>query len=466
MKRIKLLCCIICLVLMTACQSPDNGRGVAGTQTAPGDPLNSGAKPQPQTVYQGTGGAAAAMDPLDENTSETDGIAAWIKSDAFEGAKSNPNAKSDMQVTVALEIPEVVTEAPVYRGTPRDVTVDEVKRWAQVMLPGETLYVPENPLEPESGSEAGQRQETDWTYHSYWYYKTDGDSWKDSPEYDIMDKSMELAMETLRDAHGEKGVLSSTNRTAEDFLMHSLNFYYSDDRTESKATPAERVSRKSADAMAGDVLTKLGFDSWALEECFVYNDNVGASDTQVFKSLAANDSEGAQTYEGYNYSFVPVYGGHPAFYAGMVTVKSADENAAHYYYENIQIIIRGGRVELVSWYSPLEITKTEVERAKLLDMDMIYECFKKTMQSQAALDDILGPDETDRMYDVELRVTNAEFVMARIKEKDSDDFLVVPAWLFTADFYVDGKKIYSEFERDVALINAVDGSSINIELGY
>lgn len=436
MKRIKLLCCIISLVLMTACQSPGNGRRALET-----------------------------MDTRDENTSETDGISAWTKNDAFEGAKINPNAKSEMQVTVALEVPEIVTEAAVYRGTPRDVTVDEVKRWAQVLLPGETLYVPEDWIDPETGKKASKRQVTDWTYHSYWYYSMDADSWKDSPEYEIMDKSKELVMETLPDANGEKGVITSTNRTAEDFLMHSLNFFYSIDHVKSEASPAERISRKAADAMASDVLTKLGFSGWALEECYVYNDNGGDSNNRVFNSLAANDSEGAQAYDGYNYSFVPVYGGYPAFYTAMTTVKTADENAAHYYYENIQIIIQNGRVEAVSWYSPLEITETHEARVRLLDMDTIYECFKKTMQSQDVLDHLLGPYE-DRLYDVEVRVTDIEFFMARIKEKASDDFLIVPAWLFTAEFYVDGKLIYSELDRNIALINALDGSSINIEMGY
>ncbi len=433
----------------------------------------------------------------------------WSKKDSFEGAESSVTVEVDIQAE------STVAAAPVFRGQPRDITVDEVKLWADVLFDGNTAYEPVNVktkseleseisgfeehmndrealLEEYSGDEAAvaeyieylsslvaalrkdyetapetfERRETDWTFHPYWYYSTNGTWWEGTDEYTSLEKSLQLDLEA--DIDGRTGVITSMNRTAEDYLMHSLNFYYSDTPGASDDKVAKTL-RGEADALALQTAAQLGFstDEWTLEMCWSYNMDDAKNTT--LDSTAHSDAEKQEAYEYYVYSFVPVYGDIPSFYAGMATAKSDDVNAAHYYSQNLEIRIDNGEVSSVSWYSPLEITGTDDAQAKLLDMDTIYERFKEQMQSEYTLRKALGyADDGGTMYETDacLLVNQVEFGMMRIKEKGSEDFLVVPVWLFSGEATSGGQPIFTEAKRDFVMINAVDGSAVNMTLGY
>ena len=408
----------------------------------------------------------------------------WSKKDSFAGAESS------VTVDVDIQTENTVTEAPILRGKTRDITVDEVKRWAEVLFEGNTAYEPMNVktkaqleseisgfeermndkealLEEYSGDEAAvaeyieylstlvaalekdyetapdsyERRETDWTYHPYWYYSTDDSMWEGTEEYEGMQKSLELNLEA--DVNGRTAVITSTNRTADDYLMHCINFYYTGEPGESGAK-ISKTERGKADALALQTAKQLGFttDEWALESSWSYN----MDDQEGFNSdsLAQSDAEKAERYEHYVYSFVPVYANLPAFNPGMGTVKSDDANAAHYYYQNLEIRIENGEVSSVSWYSPLEITGTDQEQAKLLDMDTVYDCFRTQMQSEYTLRRALAYGDDGPIYesDAQIKVTQVKFAMMRIKKKDSQDFLIVPAWLFSGGVSTGGVPIY------------------------
>ncbi len=54
--------------------------------------------------------------------------------------------------------------------------------------------------------------------------------------------------------------------------------------------------------------------------------------------------------------------------------------------------------------------------------------------------------------------------MFRVKDTVSGDFLITPAWIFSGTVALDGAPVWENV--DIAAINAVDGSPVNIMMGY
>ena len=66
--------------------------------------------------------------------------------------------------------------------------------------------------------------------------------------------------------------------------------------------------------------------------------------------------------------------------------------------------------------------------------------------------------------DVEIQVNHIVQGLFRIKEKgNEEEFLMVPAWAFKGEWYMNGE---SMGEQDFCVINAIDGSTIDVALGY
>jgi hypothetical protein len=84
-----------------------------------------------------------------------------------------------------------------------------------------------------------------------------------------------------------------------------------------------------------------------------------------------------------------------------------------------------------------------------------------------------------------INIDKVELALVRIKEKNSENYLVIPAWKIYGDavgrvtgealdtgIYGDGTDYVSLFgmvsysSRNIVTINALDGSVIDMELGY
>ena len=147
----------------------------------------------------------------------------------------------------------------------------------------------------------------------------------------------------------------------------------------------------------------------------------------------------------------------------MLSAKSDDSYAAHYYYQYVNVMVQNGIIISVSWYSPVEITDTVEDNVQILPIAEIYQKMKDFISMKYTISTLEG-NTGITSSSIEILVDHAELQMCRIKEKNSQNFLIVPVWAFTGTISIDGFPMYEE--TNLAVINAVDGSIINAELGY
>lgn len=115
-----------------------------------------------------------------------------------------------------------------------------------------------------------------------------------------------------------------------------------------------------------------------------------------------------------------------------------------------------GKLLSLVWLSPLKVTETVSEAAKLLSVDEI----KEILVAQ------LG-----RMFTIrsEVAVTGVQLGLYRIREQNSFDAgLLVPVWFFTGEFRPEGGGdafVYDNL-NPLLIVNAIDGSIIDPQKGY
>lgn len=340
-----------------------------------------------------------AINETDSPESESNGL-------TFSEEINNPEDTVKINIDLSLASPQ--TSLSIYRCRPRDITMDEIKQWAHVFFGKNMVFEPQTQqLQAEFQAEAKLYE------------------------------------------NGLKGTLNSYNRTEDDFLMHSIGFNYSDPDAVETYLPEKYLNEDEAEQAARDIISKLGFENWALD-----------SSTPL-----SPDPQNNQLSEEYVFRFVPQYDQMKALYYPMTTVKSDDANAAHYYYEHLSVVIQRGIVTSVSWFSPIKITGVEEENIQLIPGNEIYAILKDYMQTKyTSPSSIVGFSDIEEGLNVNIQLKNAELKMCRIKETDSDDFLIVPAWDFTGSVIMNDVPIQDNVT--LAIINAVDGSIINGALGY
>ena len=137
--------------------------------------------------------------------------------------------------------------------------------------------------------------------------------------------------------------------------------------------------------------------------------------------------------------------------------------------ESIDIYINDSGIVTFLYNAPIEKTETVVEKAKLISFEKIKKTFEKMIVTVSAqkIVTVSAQNQEDK-EEVVISVDKVVLRYMRISEKDSfDTGLLVPVWDFL------GKKkykidTYGNNTADVSLltINAIDGSVINMSLGY
>lgn len=249
------------------------------------------------------------------------------------------------------------------------------------------------------------------------------------------------------DLNGHTGQIVVSNRDEEDYRLNLMAFYYLDEH-EMNDIPYKKISAEEAASIADKVLEKLGIEGWALY----------SSDNN------SNEDEGKDSHM---LIYTPAYGDVPVIQGPGVDVKSEDIYASNYYYSSLRIDIYNGIIYGVEWISPLEEVKTESSDVETLPFEKVYEAFRNQMKSKYTRDKVIDPaDPTfqNKEADIEVNITHITQGLFRIKEKDNkEEFLIVPVWCFTGEVMVNGD---NWGESEFAMINAVDGSTIDTFLGY
>lgn len=122
-----------------------------------------------------------------------------------------------------------------------------------------------------------------------------------------------------------------------------------------------------------------------------------------------------------------------------------------------------GELNYIYLTSPSDVTEIVNENVQLMDLNTMMDKAKNYMQlkiSKASFDEDFSENEK-----ISVEVNNIQLAMFRIKEKNKDSYLMVPAWIFYGNVLDSKNQVIRENEQ-LLVMNAIDGSSINILLGY
>lgn len=434
--------------------------------------------------------------------------------DAYPGAEDGVTIRIDAEV----QIPE--GKMPVIRVKPHEITSDEVKTWTAVLFDGNTAYEPEitmtkDELEEvilqlrqaigkedqlledwngnqgevddiiamwerqieyyeaqyESAPDEKIRLETDWTFHPYSYYEPAMalyENEEEKNEIELLDKTMCLKAETELD--GRTVSVSVSKREESDYILQ--NFYFYDDAAYS-SIPVKQTEEE-AKLQAMELAERLDFGNWQIDSCTLVESHF--PDDKYYYVL----------------DFIPCYEGvavtRQAQLAGVNGEEMGDSYAANYYYETLRIEISENNITYVRYMSPLEIISIENSDVAILAFDEIMDIFKNQMQleytkyrflhyADFGQDNSAGKKEADEILSAEATISDIRLGLARIRVKDNlEEYRLVPAWTFRGtevcetsfgqgNEYLDGTEAPAEVYT-YAVINAIDGSLINVSRGY
>ena len=162
--------------------------------------------------------------------------------------------------------------------------------------------------------------------------------------------------------------------------------------------------------------------------------------------------------------------------SGVSTGEQPDRYAPQWPYETMSIFITNDGIQSVIWSSPIEVTDTVVEQAKLLPFEDVMDIFKKmtpivyTPNTQNEAGQFM--DNLIEQYGITVEEIRLE--LRRVREQNSvTDGLLIPVWSFYGNQW-QTKKDGSEPEITgtegsqtcLLTINAVDGSIIDLAKGY
>jgi len=413
---------------------------------------------------------------------------------------SYSGAENSVQINIDADAILLSEAMPVIRVKPHEITSDELQRWAEVLLEGNTAYEPpttmtKNELQTEilkikqllgdpntlaeaytnesdieyakayweeqlafyeskyeSAPDSYVRTETDWIFHPSTYYDYQAEL-GDEKDPDIIGLQ---AVKSIATIDGHQVVLEAYNRNEEDYRIHNLWFYYTDDSIYEKGTMQK--SQEEAIAMVKSTLERAGLESWNLTIC-----NQVKNESRSYYDMVSHP-----VYEGVCVTPLPQ----------LATIDIAESYSALSYYEELRIRVSNGKIVSLEWQAPMEILSVENPEVTLLSFDEIKKGFKNQMQVEYTLYRTSEYDEESTVFSAEINIDEINCALVRIQVPDqSNEFYYVPAWSFYGDtgidygngmqFFKDGEDASYDYIKEPYLtINALDGSIINVSLGY
>ena len=172
--------------------------------------------------------------------------------------------------------------------------------------------------------------------------------------------------------------------------------------------------------------------------------------------------------EYYVFTFERIVGEGVIDYTFSVGGQTDEDYNKPFYHEKIEVWAYKDTGELVQfiWVSPTRVTEIINDNVKVqIDDKQAIELIKKQLYIQYASD--------EKEYNIE--VEKIELTLARIKERDTDRYLIVPAWKCYGLVYEKrseggyrkllGRSAVQE-TKEMVVINALDGSVIDMDRTY
>ena len=259
------------------------------------------------------------------------------------------------------------------------------------------------------------------------------------------------------------GDYSTSNRTLEYEFSTSIELDNSD------------AEFQNAKQMAETMIEDMGIEGVTLGEVYLSEDNTGLG--------IISDREF------YVFCFERAVGEGSVDFNFVSTMSNTNEYDTEEYdrvlpYETIQIWIEGDEIRQFTWKVPMEVMEIINDNVALATD---YEQAIELMKQQAFVQFVDVEDERGDLFSAsEIDIDSIDLELVRIREQDTGNYLIVPAWVFhgqvnsvVTQLYIDmmGTKdveVGDSIPADnfwlsgdtIMTINALDGSIIDIEVGY
>ena len=461
---------VLMVLILTGCQATPNQDVIANKND--------------QQVSQSESGTSIEESNSVEESDDDGTVVSEAISETF--------SSDDGNVTISVQTDAVkVHSVPIVQTEAKDISVDDVKRWAKAFYGTEDVYeatkqmtkseieeailwrqqkisdrdglLAEGYTEDEidstiklyqeeinnlksnydSAPEKYEGTKTDWEFHpaSYWM--------KDETNGDDEDWSKEDKTESLEvrgDYEGKGAHISASNRQDADYQVHDM-FFVLNDEVDINYNADPVISREEAIQMTSEKLKALTNKEWQVDSV---------------------DNNGNQ----WRIKYVPVINNLPCLLTDL-SYDSTDAYAANLTYEMLEFEIIDGQITSVEWDSPMKITSADNQPAEMLPFDDIYTAFKNYMQVKCTMtslgmasDDEMEDETTAETEKVCANVNDIRQMYCRVKVKNSEQaFECVPVYVFS------GYASQGDYKEDwwvnhFCVGNATDGTIINTWLGY
>ena len=456
---------VLMVLILTGCQATPNQDVIANKND--------------QQVSQSESGTSIEESNSVEESDDDGTVVSEAISETF--------SSDDGNVTISVQTDAVkVHSVPIVQTEAKDISVDDVKRWAKAFYGTEDVYeatkqMTKSEIEEailwrqqkindreslieEGYSEADadtmieyykeqieslkasyqkapdddERKKTDWAFHPLSYY--DDDSMENDRDTSNADKTQALKVQGESD--GQKAYVSASNRETADYQLHSLMFYWNDEDEGwiDGATPY--VNQEEAIQITDEKLKALVDGNWKVN-------TVWSSSNQ------------------WHIQYIPVINELPCLYSD-INYTSDDAYAANLEYGQINFTLTDDKIVAVEWESPMEITSTDSQPAEMLPFDDIYTAFKNYMQVKCTLNSLglASEDETEGTEQAFANVNDISQMYCRVKVKNADNvFQYVPVYVFSG-YVSQGDYKEDDWVNHFCVVNATDGTIINTWLGY
>lgn len=472
MKRWLLSVCLLCSIICSSCQPNPEQDVVIGKAEA-----------QLEEIIHETKESAPREEVLTEENLPSEGILKPMHTENYQD--TYPGAEESVTITINAEVRRPEGDLPVLRVTPGTFTSEDVQTWTGALFEGNTAYAPltvmkkseveEKILEIrqilgdeealwanasdrddyeeikahwqeelaayekayESAPENVQTQVTDWQFHPREYYDGAG-----------IDGQMTCMVTTK--IENKKVDLIVNNCQIDDLNTHNL-WYSFDNGYEAGEL---QMTESEAEQVVRTVLEQTGYSHYTVKQCLKTENEYRAY---------------------YEMVVLPTYEGVETLYVGNVVASdNTDSHSAFTPYEMMCLQVSNGRVVSIEWFNPMEVIAIENTAANILPFNEIKHRIKEQLQLEYTLGKASGYDDEWEPVAAEVRIDRITCGLARVKVPEREgEFYYFPAWGVYGETGVDyGEGIrFAEKEAEtldipLLVLNALDGSVINVKSGY
>jgi len=337
----------------------------------------------------------------------------------------------------------------------------------------------------ETAPEAYERRETDWEFRPFSYYD-ELDALLAADDSESADLDEQLVIES--EGEEEFGRIIVYNYRDGDYYDNKASFTLYNDYDEygnaawnaNKEIPME-LDEAEVIQMVQEALEGLGLDHMVLESYSVYG-KAGNSSGGMREKVTGSDQEAYY----YSLLFLPSYEGLGMIRQNSIYEYPEDSYGALYDYEKLYVSVKSDKITAITWNAPTEVVSVENLKVGTISFDEVKTLFKNQMQIEYTIGKLSRQNPSNDDYNQvvnqivkgEIHVDQIDYGYVRIQIQNNDqEFRLVPAWSLKGEEALDYGEGYTwpseypelnpESLREVyQTINAVDGSFINVRLGY